>query len=101
PSRSARWPSARRVRMKAAANSVKAGHAAHPRATNSRAPNAVIAPKPTLLKADATPGTHTAAITFMRPAWARGVDWTRASGATNARVAIGRSVVASAMAAKP
>jgi hypothetical protein len=45
--------------MKAAAKPVKAGHAAHPRATNSRELKAVIAPKPMLLKADAAPGTQT------------------------------------------
>jgi len=43
--------------MKAVANTVKADHPAHPRPTKSRALNAVMAPKPMLLNADAVPGT--------------------------------------------
>jgi len=57
PNRSAKWPRKKRVRMKAVANTVKADHPAHPRPTKSRALNAVMAPKPMLLNADAVPGT--------------------------------------------
>src|SRR6476620_649303 len=87
--------------MKAVAKVVKAGQASQPRATKSRALKAVIAPKPMLLKADATPGTQTTAMTFITPACTRAMDGTRSSGATNSSVSTGRNVVANATATKP
>ena len=87
--------------MKVSAKAVNAGHAAHPRATNRRALNAVTAPKPMLLSAAPTPGTQTAAITFMSPVGTRAIDGTRSSRATGSSVAKGSSVVATATPAKP
>jgi len=87
--------------MKAIANEVNAGHTVHPRATKSSDTNAIIAPKPKLLNARPTPGTHTAPITAESGAWARAVGVTRRTGAANNKAASGTSVVASAIAVKP
>src|SRR5258706_13263166 len=87
--------------MKATANEVKAGHTVQPRDAKRSDAKAVIAPKPKLLSAKPTPGTHTAASTVVKGAWTRPVGATRLTGAANRRVASGTSVVASAIAGKP
>ena len=87
--------------MKTAAKTVKAGHAAQPRATNRSALNAVIAPKPMLLSAAPSPGIQTEAMIFMNPACWRGIGGTACSGAKQRRVRNGSSAVVTATPAKP
>ena len=87
--------------MNVSAKTVKAGHAAHPRETKSRALKAVIAPNPMLLSAAPRPGTQTTATTFMRPAGARTADGTPRSGTMQSNVTSGSSIVMSANALKP
>src|SRR5207247_8583726 len=78
-----------------------AGHTVQPRAANSNATNAVIAPKPALVSAKPTPGSQTAATTLVSEGRTRAVGATRRSGVTSSRAASGTSVVASAIAVKP
>jgi hypothetical protein len=87
--------------MKTAAKTVKAGHAAQPRATNRSALKAVIAPKPMLLSAAANPGTHTEPMTFMNPACGRRIGATPFSGTTQASVRSGSTAVVTASPANP
>ena len=102
PSLSGAWPKTSRVATKAAANALNVSQTGlHARSVDSKELKAIIAPKPTVLKAAPIPGSQTWDKTLINPVGEPCCAGMEGNQATVSTARSGRTIVITATAMKP